>query len=298
MDWSRVPVFLKVVEQGSFTAAAKLLGVPKSTTSRSVTTLERELNVQLIKRTTRALELTEAGRAFYARAKAAGAALEEAQAELQQNADEVSGRVRLSVPNDAMPMVSVVSAFVKKHPNIEVELLVSNRQVNLIEEGVDLALRAGKLDDSSLIARRLAQSDLGLFASPDYLRRHGAPKKVDDLSKHELVLFRSRTAKQRVRLESTGGEEREVQLHGQVSVDDLSFVRGLVLGGVGLGLLPIFFMEVRAFGQRLERVLPDWRVTGGGVHIVMPAQKYVPARVRLLADFIYENFKPGTCTKH
>lgn len=298
MDWSRVPVFLKVVEQGSFTAAAKLLGVPKSTTSRSVTTLERELNVQLIKRTTRALELTEAGRAFYARAKAAGAALEEAQAELQQNADEVSGRVRLSVPNDAMPMVSVVSAFVKKHPNIEVELLVSNRQVNLIEEGVDLALRAGKLDDSSLIARRLAQSDLGLFASPDYLRRHGAPKKVDDLSKHELVLFRSRTAKQRVRLESTAGEEREVQLHGQVSVDDLSFVRGLVLGGVGLGLLPIFFMEVRAFGQRLERVLPDWRVTGGGVHIVMPAQKYVPARVRLLADFIYENFKPGTCTKH
>ena len=298
MDWSRVPVFLKVVEQGSFTAAAKLLGVPKSTTSRSVTTLERELNVQLIKRTTRALELTEAGRAFYARAKAAGAALEEAQAELQQNADEVSGRVRLSVPNDAMPMVSVVSAFVKKHPNIEVELLVSNRQVNLIEEGVDLALRAGKLDDSSLIARRLAQSDLGLFASPEYLRRHGAPKKVDDLSKHELVLFRSRTAKQRVRLESTAGEEREVQLHGQVSVDDLSFVRGLVLGGVGLGLLPIFFMEVRTFGQRLERVLPDWRVTGGGVHIVMPAQKYVPARVRLLADFIYENFKPGTCTKH
>lgn len=298
MDWSRVPVFLKVVEQGSFTAAAKLLGVPKSTTSRSVTTLERELNVQLIKRTTRALELTEAGRAFYARAKAAGAALEEAQAELQQNADEVSGRVRLSVPNDAMPMVSVVSAFAKKHPNIEVELLVSNRQVNLIEEGVDLALRAGKLDDSSLIARRLAQSDLGLFASPEYLRRHGAPKKVDDLSKHELVLFRSRTAKQRVRLESTAGEEREVQLHGQVSVDDLSFVRGLVLGGVGLGLLPIFFMEVRAFGQRLERVLPDWRVAGGGVHIVMPAQKYVPARVRLLADFIYENFKPGTCTKH
>lgn len=298
MDWSRVPVFLKVVEQGSFTAAAKLLGVPKSTTSRSVTTLERELNVQLIKRTTRALELTEAGRAFYARAKAAGAALEEAQAELQQNADEVSGRVRLSVPNDAMPMVSVVSAFAKKHPNIEVELLVSNRQVNLIEEGVDLALRAGKLDDSSLIARRLAQSDLGLFASPEYLRRHGAPKKVDDLSKHELVLFRSRTAKQRVRLESTAGEEREVQLHGQVSVDDLSFVRGLVLGGVGLGLLPIFFMEVRAFGQRLERVLPDWRVAGGGVHLVMPAQKYVPARVRLLADFIYENFKPGTCTKH
>lgn len=298
LDWSRVPVFLKVVDQGSFTAAAKSLGVPKSTTSRSVTSLERELNVQLIKRTTRALELTEAGRAFYARAKAAGAALEEAQAELQQNADEVSGRVRLSVPNDGAPLASIIAAFAKKYPSIEVELLVTNRHVNLIEEGVDLALRAGKLDDSSLIARKLAQSDLGLFASPEYLKKHGAPKKLEDLAKHEVVLFRSRASKQRFKLQSTTGDEREVTVHGQLSVDDLSFIQGLVINGVGLGLLPIFFVQSRMHGVRFERVLPDWRVAGGGVHLVMPAQKYVPARVRLLADFIYENFKPSECTKH
>lgn len=298
MDWSRVPVFLKVVDHGSFTAAAKALGVPKSTASRAVTTLERELETQLLQRTTRALELTEAGRAFYERAKAARAALEEAQAEVSHNADEVSGTVRISVPNDAMPMVSVVAAFTKQHPSIHVELVVTNRHVNLIEEGVDLALRAGRLDDSSLVARRLAQSDLGLFASPEYLKKHGTPKKLEELARHQVVLFRGRQGKQRIRLQSAAGDEREVTLHGPVTVDDLSFVRGLVFNGVGLGLLPIFFMHAKAQGLRLERVLPDWRVAGGGVHLVMPAQKYVPARVRLLADFIYENFKPDECAKH
>lgn len=298
VDWSRVPVFLKVVDHGSFTAAAKSLGVPKSTASRAVTSLEKELETQLLQRTTRALELTDAGRVFYERAKAARAALEEAQAEVTHNADDGWGSVRLSVPNDAMPIVSVVAAFTRKHPNIHVELLVSNRHVNLIEEGVDLALRAGKLDDSSLVARRLAQSDLGLFASPEYLKKHGAPKKLEDLVDHQVVLFRGRQGRQRLKLRNERGDEREVTVHGPVSVDDLSYIRGLVFSGVGLGLLPIFFMHAKTKGLQLERVLPDWKVAGGGVHLVMPAQKYVPARVRLLADFIYENFKPDECSKH
>lgn len=298
MDWSRVPLFLKVIDAGSFTAAAKAMGVPKSTASRAVTALEKELETQLLQRTTRALELTEAGRAFYERAKAARAALEEAQAELSQNADEVCGTVRLTVPNDALPMVSVVAAFTKKHPAIHVDIIVTNRHVNLIEEGIDLALRAGRLDDSSLVARKLAQSDLGFFASPEYLKKRGLPKKLDDLASHDVVLFKSRHGKQRMKLQSSKGDEREVTLHGPITVDDLSFVRGLVFNGVGIGLLPIHFMHATTAGVRFERVLPDWSVAGGGVHLVMPAQKYVPARVRLLADFIYENFKPGQCSKH
>lgn len=298
MDWSRVPIFLKVIDAGSFTAAAKALGVPKSTASRAVTALESELETQLLHRTTRALELTDAGRAFYERAKAARAALEEAQAEVSHNADEVSGTVRMTVPNDAMPMVAVVAGFTRKHPSIHVDLVVTNRHVNLIEEGVDLAVRAGRLVDSSLVVRKLAQSDLGFFAAPDYLKAHGVPKGLDELAEHEVVLFRSRQGTQRTKLQSTRGDEREVTLRGPVTVDDLSFVRGLVLNGVGLGLLPIYFMHAKAGRLRLERVLPDWRVVGGGVHLVMPAQKYVPARVRLLADFIYENFRPGDCSKH
>lgn len=298
MDWSRVPVFLKVVDHGSFTAAAKALGVPKSTASRAVTTLEKELETQLLQRTTRALELTEAGRAFYERAKAARAALEEAQAEVSQNVDEVSGTVRLSVPNDAAPMATVVAAFTRKYPGIHVDLVVTNRHVNLIEEGIDLALRAGRLDDSSLVARRVARSDLGLFASAEYLKKHGTPKRIEELADHAVVLFRGRQGKMRLRLETEKGEQREVTVRGPVTVDDLSFVRGLVFHGVGLGMLPIFFTHARTAGMKFERVLPEWHVAGGGVHLVMPAQKYVPARVRLLADFIYENFKPLECSKH
>ncbi len=297
MDWSRVPVFLKVVDQGSFTAAAKALGVPKSTASRAVTTLERELETQLLQRTTRALELTEAGRVFYERAKAARAALEEAQAEVSQTADEASGSVRISVPNDAIPMIDVLARFSKKYPNINVDIVVTNRHVNLIEEGVDLALRAGRLDDSSLVARKLAQSDLGVFASPEYLRKHPAPRTLDELSKHQVVLFKGRLGRQRMKFQSEK-EEREVTLRGPITVDDLSFVRGLVVRGSGLGLLPIFFSNVRIKGVQFERVLPDWHIAGGGVHLVMPASKYVPSRVRLLADFIYENFKPLECSKH
>lgn len=296
MDWSRVPVFLKVVDQGSFTAAAKSLGVPKSTASRAVTSLEKELETQLLQRTTRSLELTEAGRAFYERAKAARAALEEAQAEVGHASDDASGVVRLSLPNDAYPMAELLARFTKEHPNIHVEVVVTNRQVHLVEEGVDLALRAGRLDDSSLISRKLAQSDLGLFATADYLRRHPAPKNVDALAQHEVILFRGRQGKARLKL-TRRDEEREVTVRGSLSVDDLGFMRAIAARGTGIGLMPIFMTSACAKrgAPSFERVLPEWSVVGGGVHLVMPASKYVPARVRLLADFIAGNFTHQTC---
>jgi DNA-binding transcriptional LysR family regulator len=297
MDWSRVPVFLKVVDQGSFTAAAKSLGVPKSTASRAVTSLEKELETQLLQRTTRSLELTEAGRAFYERAKAARAALEEAQAEVGHATDDASGVVRLSLPNDAYPMSDLLAMFAQAHPSIHVEVVVTNRQVHLVEEGVDLALRAGRLDDSSLVARKLATSDLGLFAMPEYLRKHPAPKDVEALAQHELILFRGRQGKARLRL-TRKNTEHEVTVRGRLSVDDFGFMRALVARGAGIGLLPIFMTSacVKKGAPAFERVLPEWSVSGGGVHLVMPASKYVPARVRLLADFIAGNFTHSTCS--
>lgn len=294
MDWNRVPTFLKVVDQGSFTAAAKALGVPKSTASRTVAALERELQAQLLHRTTRALELTDAGRAFYERAKAARAALEEAQAELHHEKDDASGVVRLSVPNDTWPLAELLGRFWRLHPQVHLELLVTNRRVSLVEEGVDLALRAGPLEDSTLVARKLAQSDLGLFASPEYLRRHPAPKTVEALARHQVVLFHGRQGKARLTLRGRDGE-REVTVRGPVSSDDLCFTRAFVHRGLGLGLLPIFMSACAKKAPQLERVLPGWSVSGGGVHLVMPASRYVPARVRLLADFLHQNFTAATC---
>lgn len=296
MDWSRVPVFLKVVDQGSFTLAAKTLGVPKSTVSRSVTALERELGAQLLQRTTRALELTEAGRGFYERAKAARSALDEAEAEAVQASDESTGLVRLSVPGDAWPIAELLARFSALHPKVIIELVVTNRHVNLVEEGVDLALRAGRLEDSSLVARTIGPSDLALFAAPAYLLEHPAPQTVDQLHEHEFVLFRGRQGKQRLRLKDPRGREKEVTVHGRLSVDDLGFVRALVMEGHGIGTLPRFLHGCES-KPSLQPVLPGWTLGGGGVHLVMPAAKYVPARVRLLADFLFEHFKVK-CPNH
>jgi DNA-binding transcriptional LysR family regulator len=290
MDWNRVPVFLKVVETGSFTAAAQLLGVPKSSASRSVSALEKELKTQLLLRTTRELKLTEAGRGFYERAKAAMAALDEARAELSEQTDDAEGVVRFTLPNDVWRMAELLGRFAILHPKIHVELLVTNRRLNLVEEGVDLALRAGKLEDSTLVARKIATSHLGLFASGAYLKRRPAPKTLAQLKDHDVILFRGRNGKARLQLTGPRGEE-EVDVRGVVGTDDMGFVRALVAEGLGIGLQPIF-LEDCGKHSRIERVLPAYAVKGGGVHLVMPAARYVPTRVRLLSDFLAENLAP------
>lgn len=291
MDWSRVPVFLKVVESESITGAAKLLGLPKSSVSRTVTALEKDLEVQLLRRTTRQLKLTEAGRHFYERAKAARAALEEAQAELDHQSDDAEGVVKLTVASDMWPLSHLLARFAKQHPKVHVELVVTNRYVNLVEEGVDLAIRAGRMADSTLIARRIAHDDLGLYATPEYLKRRGVPKKVEELGAHDVVLFRARHGVGKLKLTGPSGE-RELEVKGPVSADDLSFARALIHSGLGIGMLPVF-LDHCSGKPTLERVLPDWKVKGGGVHLVMPASRYVPTRVRLLHDFLVENFVEG-----
>lgn len=294
MDWSRVPLFLKVVETGSFTAAARALGVPKSSASRGVASLESALQTQLLQRTTRELKLTDAGRTFYERARGAMAALEEAQAELTQHSDDATGVVRLTVPTDVWPLPGLLARFFKLHPKIHVELLVTARHVNLVEEGVDLALRAGKLEDSTLVARKIATSHLGLFAAPGYLKRRPAPRKFSQLAEHEVVLFRGRQGKSRLELQGPAGEE-EVEVRGPVSTDDLSSARALIAAGLGIGLLPIFLEDCQGADSRFVRVLPEYAFKGGGVHLVMPSARYVPTRVRLLSDFLVEHLKPGLC---
>lgn len=294
MDLSRVPLFLKVVETGSFTLAAKALGVPKSSASRGVAALERELQTQLLQRTTRDLKLTDAGRTFYERARGAMAALEEAQAELTQQSDDAEGLVRLTVPGDAWPLPSLLARFTRLHPKIHVEVVVTNRHVNLVEEGIDLALRAGRLQDSTLVARKIASAHLGLYAAPGYLTRRPAPTTFAQLAIHDVVVFQGRQGKARLTLTGPDGDE-SVDVRGLVSTDDMTTNRGLVAAGLGIGLLPIFLEDCTGLG--FERVLPDYALKGGGVHLVMPSARYVPSRVRLLSDFLAENFKPEDCVE-
>jgi len=290
MDLNRVSAFARVVELGSFTAAAKQLGLPKSSVSRTVSRLEEELGVRLLQRTTRTLHLTEAGQAYYERARAALASLEEAASAATNLSAEPRGTVRVAAPADIgiMNLGEVVSRFVRKYPLVHVEVSLSSRFVDLVAEGFDLALRAGKMADSSLVARRIGNDSLGLFASPAYLRRRGRPKTLAELANHDCVLFRGMHGKSEWTLNGPRGEE-SVTVRGPLNADEMAFVMQSVSAGVGIGLLPIIAVRLAASRGKLPmpvRLMPEYSLAGGSFNIVSPSARFQSASVTALRDFL------------
>ena len=292
MDLNHVAVFARVVELESFTAAAKQLGLPKSSVSRTVTRLEDELGVRLLQRTTRKLHLTEAGQAYYERARVSLTGLEEAASAATNLSAEPRGTVRMTAPADigAMNLGEMVARFVRKYPLVHVEISLSSRFVDLVAEGFDLALRAGKMADSSLVARRIGSDSLGIFAAPAYLRRRGRPKTLADLAAHDCVLFRGTHGKSEWQLTGPRGEER-VTVRGPLNVDEMAFVQQAVAAGVGIALLPTIGVRLAAARGRLPmpvRLLPEYSVGGGNLNLVSPSTRFQSASVIAFRDFLIE----------
>jgi len=289
VDLNRITVFVRVVEAGSFTGAAAVLGLRKSSASRSVAALEADLGIRLLQRTTRKLSLTDAGRAFYDRARDALAGLDEARNAVSSLGAAPRGLVRITAPVDlAADLAAVTTVFLRAHPDVRVETLLTARYVDLVKEGFDLAIRAGSLADSSLLARKLGESEFGLFASPAYLDAAGRPRRLADLARHECVLYRAGSATARWRLSGPRGDE-EVSVRGRVDTDELAFVRAMVLAGFGIALLPVSTMirPLVASGV-LERVLPRYALRGAVVHIVWPSRRFEPAAVALFREALAE----------
>jgi len=289
VDLNRITVFVRVVEAGSFTGAAAVLGLRKSSASRSVAALEADLGIRLLQRTTRKLSLTDAGRAFYDRARDALAGLDEARNAVSSLGAAPRGLVRITAPVDlAADLAAVTTVFLRAHPDVRVETLLTARYVDLVKEGFDLAIRAGSLADSSLLARKLGESEFGLFASPAYLDAAGRPRRLADLARHECVLYRAGSATARWRLSGPRGDE-EVSVRGRVDTDELAFVRAMVLAGFGIALVPVSTMirPLVASGV-LERVLPRYALRGAVVHIVWPSRRFEPAAVALFREALAE----------
>jgi DNA-binding transcriptional LysR family regulator len=288
MDLNRVSAFVRVVQDGSFTAAASSLGLPKSSVSRSVAQLEEDLGIRLLQRTTRQLHLTDAGTAFYERVSRALGDINEATAAAADAQSDLSGVVRVTAPVDlgVWALASIVARFVKKHPKIRIELALTGRVVDLVGEGFDLAVRAGPLRDSSLIARRVADLDSMMFASPSYVARRGAPKDLADLANHDAVLFRSTTGTMTWDLARTDGTKSSVQVSGRVATDDMSFVRKAVLSGCGIAILPTFLCARAWHAGKLVRVLDDWALHGSVLHVAYPSARYVPQRVIVFREYL------------
>ena len=293
MDYNDLALFTRVVERGSFSDAARAAGLPKSSVTRGIARLEKELGVRLIQRTTRQRGVTDAGRELYERVRSAVGAIEEATDAIREHGKEPRGVVKITAPVDAslMGLPEAFRELAQKYPSISVEMHLSNRVIDLVAEGIDLAIRAGRLADSSLVARKVGTTGAGLYASKDYLARRGRPKKVADLASHDTVLFRPRGGKQTWLFDGPKGTE-SVEVTGVVGSDDFSFNARALSAGTGIGMLPHFIgARCQGVAADLERVLPRLEIAGasGPLHVVMPSASFVPARVAVVRDFLVEH---------
>ena len=288
MDLNHVTAFVRVVQDGSFTAAAKALGLPKSSVSRSVAQLEQDLGVRLLHRTTRKLNLTDAGTAFHDRVARALADIDEATTAASDLQRELRGVIRITAPVDlgATVIAGIVARFVKKHPTVTIEVRLSSRVVDLANEGFDLAVRAGKLRDQSLIARRVGSLEMGLYASSRYLKKHEAPKSIDDLAGHDCIVLQTDSGPLKWHLTSDDGQERIVEPRGSITADDISFLKRAVLATGGIALLPLFLCGREERAGKLVRILPAWALGGSELHVVYPSARYVPQRVVAFRDYL------------
>lgn len=291
LDLNDVTAFVQVVESGSFSAAARRTNSPKSTVSRRVARLERALSVRLIQRTTRSLALTPAGKNYHARAASALAILRAASDASEAQQESPRGVVRMTAPADvgAEVLPRLVSAFAALYPAIRVEVELSPRTPDLLSGGFDVGLRAGRLEDSSFVARKIQDMPFRLYASPSYLAAHGAPKSAAGLTRHRCVLFRPTNGVCRWRLRG-GRREVNVKVTGSISADDMSFVRRATVAGAGVALLP----EVVGLGLveagDLAPVLIDLWMPGPPLYLVSPTSEHMPLRVRVFRDFLLQHF--------
>ena len=287
MDLNLVSMFVRVVDCGSFTTAASQLGLRKSSVSRGVARLEEDLGVKLLHRTTRHLSLTEAGTTYFARVREVTSGIDEASAEIREMGSEPRGTIRMTAMSDSSSHVlgELITRFVRRYPKIKVELVLTSRAVDLVAEGIDLALRGGVLRDSSLIAQKIATTPLELYASPAYVRRKGKPKTLRDLAAHDCVLYRPEGGRNIWRLTCPNGEA-SVEVSGPVAGDDMGFNAHAVIAGAGIGLLPSNVTGAAYADGKLVRILPEYSVAGGGLYVLSPASRHQLTRVRLLRDFL------------
>lgn len=290
-------VFVRVIEAESMSAAARSLGVPKSTVSRAVSRLEDALRVRLLQRTSRALAATDAGRALFAEAQPHVLALRNATDVVSALVETPRGVLRVTAPNDlaTMFLADVFTRFVQRYPDVSLEVVLTPRTVDLVAEGFDVAIRAGTLRDSSLVARKVADAESAVYAAPSYLARRGTPKSPEELAAHDCVLFRPQRGRARWTLETAGrAGEREkvvVDVTGRIGGDDFGFVRAAVLAGAGIGLMPVFLGQDEVKQGRLVRLFPQVATRVGAMYLVHASGRHVPRKIVVFRDFLVEAFR-------
>ncbi|WP_338759511.1 LysR family transcriptional regulator [Massilia sp. METH4] len=283
MDLDAVLVFVRVVDTGSFSAAAKLLKMPKTTVSAKVAALEKRLGVTLLQRTTRKLHVTEGGQRYYQHCARAVEELELGESALMSTRSRPSGLLRVTVPIDIghtlLPVIT--RAYLDRYEDVRVEMILSNRVADLIGEGIDLAIRAGSLKDSSMIAKPFRDLTIGLWAAPHYLKAHGTPARPEELALHHFVSYAGMKS---LRLWN-GKVEVDIPVTGRVIADDSIAIKAMLALEGGIGLLPDFLAADAHRSGALVPVLDGWRLAMvSGFSFVYPGQKYTSPKVQAFID--------------
>lgn len=291
MNLRRAAIFVRVVEESGFTAAARALDLPKSAVSSAVSLLEDELGVRLLHRSTRKLTLTEAGAALHQRAAPALRALDEASAAAVDAEGPLRGTVRMTAPVEVGTRLlePLLARFLKVHPGVRVDLRLTTRVLDFAEEGIDLAVRGGPIHDDSLVARKLGTHDAGLFASPSFLRAHRRPRSVADLARYDCVAQGPATGPLLWTLDGPDGKE-SVEVTARLTADHFAFLVRAVVSGVGIGLLPLFLCDAEAARGDIVRVLPKHAMGGVPLHLLWPSSRYVARPVAALRDHLLKGF--------
>lgn len=285
MNLDGIDVFVKVVQCGSFTQAAQLLNMPITTVSGKVANLEKRLGITLLNRTTRKLHLTENGGVFFKRCVAALDEIKAGENELSTSKSELEGVLKITSSLDVGQFLlpPIMRSFLKEHPKLQIELSLTNRIVDLVGEGVDLAIRIGKLKDSTLIARKFIEAQGCLWASPSYIKKYGQPQQPKQLKEHKFIKF-SRVEKN-MKLNKNGVTVEIENTTGQIIVDDMSTLKTFVLAGDGIGLIPDFLCEEEELSGKLVRLMPSWVSGSIELSFVYPPQRFVSPKVRAFIEW-------------
>ena len=292
IDKNAMALYVKVVENNSFSRAAEREGMPVSTVSRKISELEKALGVRLLERSTRRLRMTEIGQDYYERCRRGLEEFETANLMVSDQQAEVSGRLRLSVPPSisAVVIIPLIEAFQALYPNAIVNCLVTDRHVNHIEDGIDISLRVGDLKDSSLVARRLLRYRSVLVASPGYLKRAGAPSHPNELPLHGLVAF-SRWEPAVTWVLENSGETHKVNVQPRIAINDYAGVQSAVINGLGISEIPSILCGPGLQDGRLVEIIPEWQFSPVTLSAVYPSNRNLSRLVRLFKDFCVERIE-------
>jgi DNA-binding transcriptional LysR family regulator len=292
MDFNEAAVFVKVVQAGSFSAAARQLGLPTSTISTRISRLEKRLGINLLQRTTRRLSLTEAGTVYYHHASQGLGYMLEAEAAVDEARQQPQGRLKVTAPADLGDslLANLVERTQRELPALMFELLLTDRYVDLVAEGVDVAIRTGELRDSSLVAKSLGTIRWALFASRDYLAQSTPLAAPQDLHDHHCLQFTPMGRD--VWHLNNNHNSLSIPVQSRTMANSIGVVKSMAMNGQGVALLPTFVCKQGLASGDLLRVLPDWQGKADPVHLVYPQQRFMPPKLRAFLDLAQAELRP------